>query len=595
MHPKYFQNIKIYQINTNFYELSPLSSMKEKVNKIIEYHRKSLRNIENEEPNLTTTDIGNITYIMYVFNEVERESNWKYFLPTEITSGHSFNIQSTSFVLFALIENNIYALIGGRGIAVIKRYINHTFGLDLYEKIADPENDIVYSLNSRGITGNLSSQQETFRNEQKLQDALTLAKIPNKLYLILRQDLKDTFFDFLDFNSNDNVYIEISNSFSIKWKISFEQTSMLINTIHDIYKTPTTTYLSRFVRIRNKNLIDKNLTNLLFEKILTDTRRFVSTNNTTNFDFDFVHPDKLIPFYECDEYKVFLKGARNPLYVTKDHSTIYHATLKYLYDTINIMDEWNFRTVVSGIRVRGFIGNKKKTEAMFINHISCEVEFGKKPYFLLDTHWFKIQGNFIEILNNQCSSMFKTNSINPNPLTVKWQTKNMDEGVYNLQYLNKNGFLVLDKMLGNYIELCDLLYETDDTIYLIHVKDGFDAKIRDLTNQISVSANRLWHDLKTDLSFVDQVFNRYHKSKNMISPITKEQFRSKFKKDIVYVLAFCSKNPNKKVIDNINFFKSNIAKFSIIQSIREMQTNSYPLVIAEIESIIPETNYNKLN
>jgi len=159
----------------------------------------------------------------------------------------------------------------------------------------------------------------------------------------------------------------------------------------------------------------------------------------------------------------------------------------------------------------------------------------------------------------------------------------MDEGFYNLKYLEENNFIVLDKMLGQNIELCDLLYETDNNIYLIHVKEGFDAKMRDVTNQVSISANRLWSDLKSDNHFIDAVYKRYSESDNFqYNSISKDDFHNMFKKDVTYVIAFCHNRLNKKVSENIEDFKSNIAKFSIIQNMREMQSNNYPLKVIEI-------------
>ncbi|MFC5271699.1 DUF6119 family protein [Adhaeribacter terreus] len=310
------------------------------------------------------------------------------------------------------------------------------------------------------------------------------------------------------------------------------------------------------------------------------------SNKSMQLDYDFVHPQKLTAFYECDIYRVYAKGAKNPFYETRDRSTIYYETLKALYENVDPNDPWDFIKNISGIRVRGYVGELKKTEAPFINHITCEISILNSPYFLIDDNWYKVRGDFIKAINDQCSTMIKINEWSSHPLTTPWPLDEMDEGEYNLQYINTEGFIVMDKILGQHIELCDLLYESDDKIYLIHVKEGFDAKIRDLTNQVSISSNRLWNDLKSDSKFLTEVFERLLKSGNLKQSISKDEFLKKFEKEIIYVIAFCHKKNNKKVSENIEDFKSNIAKFSIIQSMREMQSNSYPLKTIEIKASI---------
>ena len=54
-------------------------------------------------------------------------------------------------------------------------------------------------------------------------------------------------------------------------------------------------------------------------------------------------------------------------------------------------------------------------------------------------------------------------------------------------------------------------------------------------------------------------------------------------KNIVYVMAFKSNLANNvNIKDNINIIKSNIAKYSLIQCVRDMNSLNYPIKIIEI-------------
>jgi hypothetical protein len=585
-----YNDIKIYQINLDFFEFKEIQNdFTAIISHIIKHHKTNFKS----EFDLSFAEeefiIDKCNYKLYTFNEKEKESFWKDFFPKQLVKDRDFTIKSTSFVLFAQVEQRVFCVIGGKGISVIKRFINDSFGIDFYEKIADPVNDIVHSQFSRGVSGNLSSEQKTYKSEQKLQDIFAIGLIPKKKYLQLRKELKDTFFDFINFDETENVYLEIGSSFCLKWKISFNQLDELIVCVNEILKIEGHKSLSRFDKIVDGEFIKYNLFPALLHKLRDDMVRLSTPNSNYGMllDSDFVHPnpEKIRLFYECDEYKAYFKGSQIPFFETRDRTTLYTSILQYIYKIVEPDDEFEFGKMIMGVRIRGYVGDTKKTEAMFINHLTCELNFTSKPYFLIDNNWYQVKGDFISSINEQCLQLIRRNILSPNPLEIPWDNQNLTEGEYNLLYNDRNEYLILDKMLGQNIELCDILYETNNTIYLIHVKDGFDAKIRDLTNQISISSNRLWNDLRSDNSFLKIVYNNYSASSNNTRNLQWIDFLHKFKsKEIVYVLAFGSNLKNKTVLNNFESHKSNIAKFSLIQSFRE-QTDKYQIRVIEIPKL----------
>ena len=241
---------------------------------------------------------------------------------------------------------------------------------------------------------------------------------------------------------------------------------------------------------------------------------------------------------------------------------------------------------ISGVRVKGYKNDEVLTHAMFTHHITCEFLFQGRPVFQIDSRWYKVKGDFISSINEICESMINSNYLTEQVTILPWNSSISDEGDYNLTYETQDGYYVFDKMLGNNIELCDILYENESTVYLIHVKKGFDAKIRDLSNQISISANRLWSDVKSgSYEFITQVVQSYNNKRDTSNHIDLNSFKTKFRKEIVYVLAFNSQLANNIVVrDNISRIRSNIGKFSLIQCVRDMQSYNFPLKIVEIEN-----------
>lgn len=577
-------DIKLYQINLDFYELVGIKLNYNKViDHLIDYHKKNFRSEYEVDYSVETFSQPPCHYTLYSFNERENESIWKDFFPEELIGKKDFTIKSTSFALFIHASSRIFAIIGGKGISVIKRFINHTFGLDFYEKLAEPENDIVFSHVSRGVAGNLTSEQRTFRNEQKLQDTLSIGRVPKKYFLLLRKDLKDTIFDFVDFGDTENIYIEIGSAFCLRWRITFQQLQNLIIKVNEVLDFPGGKSLSRFEKIQDESFVNEALLPALLEQVRNDMVRLSTPDSNLNLllDYDFVHPSKLNSFYECDVYMAFAKGAQTPFFTTRDRTILYSSILQHVYTMVDQQNAFEFGKLILGVRVKGYVGDQKKTEAMFINHLTCELTSMSRPYFLIDNQWYLVKGDFIKTINEQCLQLIRRNVVSPSPLDIIWND-GLSEGQYNLSYLSRINYFVFDKMVGQNIELCDLAYETEDTLFLIHVKEGFDAKIRDLTNQTQISANRLWNDLRADKTFLREVFSSYDTGSNNVHGLTWNQFESKFTKEVVFVLAFTTNLKNRSVLTHMEEHRSNIAKFSIIQCFNEIQTNSYQLRVVEI-------------
>ncbi len=80
-----------------------------------------------------------------------------------------------------------------------------------------------------------------------------------------------------------------------------------------------------------------------------------------------------------------------------------------------------------------------------------------------------------------------------------------DEETYNRAYLSQpyghtNGYLVFDQVCPDFIEPCDVLRYTADTVYLYHVKEDFGQHTRDACSQIINSAKMIRSALSTHQS-----------------------------------------------------------------------------------------------
>ncbi|QXP59718.1 DUF6119 family protein [Olleya sp. HaHaR_3_96] len=584
--------IKIFQIDTTHRDL--IGKTKHQiVNTLVKHHKTRIEETEVVNDELVPNVIDGVHYYTYVYNEKEKKAHWDNFLPPSLLEGLDFTVVRLSFVLFACVEDKIFAVIGGGGTMVIKSFQNYRFGLEFYEYLTTLDEEII-SLTTRGISGTLTQSNRIFKEGQRLSDVLNFVNIPSSINLILNDEIKDTYFDFIDFG-NKNVQLEITSYFHIKHSISFKELHQLFLRINEIMTTQKRRALTSFEEIKERGLTDDEFVKILMIELREDMlNRFSVARGTSprKSDIDFVHPSKLKQFYECDRFEIKKKGQRKDFTIVNDRNKIYKAGLEFVFNQLDLnATQQDFNKIMWRLRVDGFKGNSKKRYvwANFWHYVTCELQYENRPIFHIDSKWYSVKDDFRDSMNRLCSQMINRHHSKLDILFYPWIGGSEDS--YNSKYRDENGYLVFDKALGQNIELCDIMFENDDTIYFIHIKTGFDAKIRDLSNQVVISANRFMISRNSgDNSFVNDVVDSYNsRADNNGYEITdKDAFLQKFAtggKEIVFVMAFKSDTQRVPVIrNNLDKLESNIAKFSLIQCVREMSTFNYPIEIIEIKN-----------
>lgn len=576
--------MKVFEINTSSHLLKGKNNSALIVQHIVDHHRSRIKDFDNIGKPIQPIQIEPVTYYSYLNENDDKTAYWKAFLPEIITPGQEFKIKALTYTLFACIENKIYAIIGGGGSMVIKKFQNHKFGIELFEYITDLNEDLV-SVTTRGISGNLTLNSSTYRDGQKLLDTLNFTNIPSSIVLVLKDEIKNSLFDFIDFGIK-RVTLEIGAYFHIKHKINFQELHQLFIRFNEIPKNSEPRSLTSFVQIKDLDKIEE-FKNILFYEIREDAANRFGPGRGTHpkkLDIDFIHPSKIQEFYQADYFEIKEKNARKGLTLT-DRSELYQRGLEWIYDKTSHLNQLEFNQYVGGLRTYTWKG-KERIKGMFWQYLTCEISYQGKPVFHIDGNWYKVIDNFETSISQRASQIIDNNYLDEEILSKTWGA--ISEGEYNRGYENETGYTIFDKALGQKIELCDIMYETDSTIYLIHVKAGFDAKMRDLGNQIVIAANRLMNDRNSgSTKFLSEVIDNYNnREENVYFQVNKEDYLEKFKtggKNIVFVLAY--KPETKKLArikGNLELVNSNIAKFSLIQCVREMNSLSYPVKIVEI-------------
>lgn len=140
---------------------------------------------------------------------------------------------------------------------------------------------------------------------------------------------------------------------------------------------------------------------------------------------------------------------------------------------------------------------------------------------------------------------------------------------------NKNFF---DNFVFEELDNVDLLFskikELDDTLFFYHVKAGFGNTMRDLCSQIIIAANRIKGSKLGDKKYLKKIYKQmkdkssstdeyYKKVAKQTESLTESEFLSLFDKNLIFILAVLDTGTSERNLNEIEKFKSNIAKFSL--------------------------------
>lgn len=586
------QNPNLYCIDKKNMKFEQGDSVHDIIEKVINYsYNKKVINEKYSMSNIRSVSRDEIWYHLYLFNTKEQDSDWKEFFPGALTENYDFTIQRVSFILFIETELFLYCIIGGNSYNIIVPFIDHSFGLNTYSRLMNEKEDELASIKTRGITGARAGMNEQFRNSYKLIDFVKFGKVPQEIHVKLSTEISNEFFKFLLPKEGERLNINVSKGFKIKKALDFSDFHRLIQEMSFVMERPTNDYLSSFQEIINSNLIENFFKPELIKRIYDDYSYIgkVSKDTDNRFQFDFCNPNNIQQFYEADEYHIKRrteKGGYVTLRIINDRNLIYKIALEFAKFDLKITERNDLRNFLQGLRITCYKDGKLGISSMFLYHISTEFPIEKRPVFYIDNKWYYLRDSFISDLLYHTKHILGTYKLAGSILNKPWHKDIYpEEKDYNLEYNKENNYIVLDRIIVEGLELCDILHYTETKIYLIHVKFGFANEVRELTNQILISAKRLREEMGTsDKSLLKSIYiGAMNKGRNL-DGLTMDQFVDLFSKSIIYVFAFTSHlKSDYTVAENIEKFNSTIARYSLVSCSGEMRANYYDLETKQIK------------
>lgn len=478
-----------------------------------------------------------------------------------------------SFVCFFEREDSIFALCTGKGYLVIDKYIENDFGFNLLSRLIKPESAFLRSTTANYLAGGTFENMDFFRSAESFLSQDDFGKIFREAISSLDKNaLGKLGIDIKDLNKTTCL---VKSSFTLKTSLSFDQIindvlPAMVKLFDDSVNPNFQINKVKFVGKKNE-LLYNQLQSLLYEKIRTE---FTS--------FDFFSPVETYLFFSADKYVVIKNTKEQSFEKGADDLTNIRNIEKVLIDNkfLDFGDQVAFNMELDDIMINAYDGQDGsvlKSSFSLKRGLHGEIEHEGEKYFWMNGKFWHIDKEFLKAFTRQVYQNMIEPSYQITEHRIPFRSYDFHtapaEGAYNESHVGIDGFINLDKKTGLGVELCDLLYETSDTVYLTHVKIGFDRNIRDLTSQILTAARFLQEDRGKN-EYLKTVYD--HAGNGTPVPCSFADFCGKFQnKNVVFVFAFIHQSNvfNESVFTALG---SNIAKLELFEIMKDFKKFSPP-------------------
>jgi uncharacterized protein (TIGR04141 family) len=505
----------------------------------------------------------------------------------------SYNVFST-YLAFIGFKNNIYAISGGAGNTLLDRYSVSNLGTEVLTRLIKKDEKVINSLKDRSFIGNVLGQSRIYKDDQRLTDEDQFGKIYNQVKAVLNREILTKIFRFAKTDLTRKTANCIAySSFQINKRISFKKLLEIIERIEWLFETkkePNFT-LNDVIHIDNRNPANQKLRQKL--DLEFKSQLYIKYLKKDELDFDFCHK-KYEEYYNAHDY-----------IATRDSHRI-----------INTSDRFTFSSILSAVKNEGFlvadslnefiysfldvrietfdILGERLTAGSLFEHLNGEITFEQSTYFYLGAEWYRVKSQFIDQLNRDCKDSIKQLSVKD---LIKEPFTGKIEDDYITKFFGKSDTYVFHKVLYENIELCDLLMQEQNSIYLIHIKQGFNHSVRELASQISMAARQLIHDRRTNCKLIGKLETKLvglkgnqniYLDKVGSQKMPLKGLASLFNNivndnQIVFCLAFVDHGMKKRnILDNIEDFDSSIAKYSILELKKALMSYGFGFKIIQL-------------
>lgn len=490
-------------------------------------------------------------------NVTRIQHKWKtFFEKSRFTLGDpGTELHHLACFIYQKSTKDFYVISTGHAYVLFEQYVDYVFPIEIGRRIAKPE---IKSAETKAISGYLLARNLFFRTPRRISLVEGLDSVWTKLFSTLRDDilLMPEFIEI--FGKKNKVSLAIKTSIDINCSLTeFDKLMGLITWLGKISATtaPIDNNLEFMDTIRP---LDPRKAKIDIQKLENELLNQLSS---VPENYDLCHEEH--SRYINAEHYVLSIGQKEVLEMDISPTTLdVLDALRKNNDDINIEALKKYK-LSSEFSEEAYLN----IENSLYHHLCGEVIVGNNNYFLLNGRWFFVSNNFINLINDDFEKIAKDNNIKSIIDLNNWPKDLKKEQDYNISYQGQHNFLVGDKILVQNTELFDLLQWNNDIVRVVHVKKGFNVKVRDLSSQISNAAHIIENDIRASKKTILKEVYKKLKDNNRLNGMTEEQFLELFNRNREYVFAYAEK---EDVLLNPKNIGSNIAKYELVNLQNEM-------------------------
>lgn len=553
-------------------------------------------NVEYKEQDIKeNTGFNNIDEVKIYIAPHRTKPKWKETLKDLVENSDLNSIENTnySFLFFIKINDSIFAITGGKGHLAISEHKNYFFGLDILSKIMEPNDNIIKGTADRALHGNRFSGNQQFNNFVNLRSEDSISSYFRQINTHLDKETISKEFGVKINNGRDGVNFLARDSIKLGKSLTLNELDLFIMNIKRIVdKEGSKSLINKFTEINNQdNLyselnerLEYDLMNLIYNEEIYSS---ITLLNSTQFDL------------ECDFY--ILKKSSHVRKLLESESKI------NIDDVINVIREKysnpedlkNLKLIedfLKPIRLYGILDGETEVDDRIFDLLDVHLKHNDSSYLFISGKWFLLDNKFIEDIDDLFSSQVTPLHRGTDEINFLNSWTNGSEGDYNFSHHKNEDVLVLDKILVENIEVCDLMTIKDNKTFYVHVKNGLAGDTRILCAQILIAMQAI-QNVKThsDTYFLEKYYesisNKLFTDSEQLQK-SAEKFMEKFptekefiswiiKSPPTFIFAF---RPNNHDIYNPKTISSTPAKIAMLNMVREAKLYDIDLKIAIIEN-----------
>lgn len=436
--------------------------------------------------------------------------------------------ESVSFILFRIVNDEIYATTGGSGSQYLTRIKEKSYGKDLTPKMTQLNDMIIKSITEDNISGADLATKRVKKGISSVSQERESNKIPKELSLIVGADFLSEL--GIEIEEEKKIGVDNGDSIKIRKKLSLDDLTQVLYKLNEIEKREDNYQLGYLVSI-NQRYKKSDLDNELYENLLRN-QNFVEIIPEITDDY----------LYNSIRYYLEYDGED-----IEKNEPMNNTDLWQLIHEINKKpSKASLRNVITKGTIKATDENLKTTmNSRIYDSLRCSLEYDNKTFYLLHGSWYMYDVNKYEIIKDNYLLLYGENEklLKETNLIKKFGLMNdkvKNETEYNESFKENKSIIVTHPKKLKMVEPCDLIFYDDERLYLMCNKSYMDGiGVRDLEGQINVSANilrTLLDDGNSDL--LNEYYDKIDESEK--EKITKEDFVDLFKssRKITYIAGF---------------------------------------------------------